>query len=144
MKRGKYQDGRYDDELVEASVGLIRDWRPVPAPTWVTCVPSRRHTTLVPDFARRVATKLNLPFHRALLKVADRPPQKDMENSAQQARNVDGSLAIVTEGLPPGPVLLIDDVVDSGWTLTEAAYLLCSGGFGPVFPFALAAATGKT
>jgi len=37
-------------------------------------------------------------------------------------------------------VLLIDDVVDSRWTLTVAAVLLREHGSGPVYPFALAKA----
>jgi ATP-dependent DNA helicase RecQ len=43
--------------------------------------------------------------------------------------------------LPVSPVLLLDDVVDSGWTLTMAAVLLRQYGSGPVFPFALAKAS---
>ena len=60
-----------------------------------------------------------------------------MANSAQQARNVDGSLRI-QGNVPAGPVLLVDDMVDSKWTLTVAAYLLTSHGSGPVYPLALA------
>ncbi len=60
-----------------------------------------------------------------------------MANSSQQARNVDGSLRI-ERVVPPGPVLLVDDMVDSKWTLTVAAVLLTSNGSGPVFPLALA------
>jgi ATP-dependent DNA helicase RecQ len=43
--------------------------------------------------------------------------------------------------LDPGPVLLVDDVADSRWTLTLAAVLLRLHGSGPVFPFALARAS---
>jgi ATP-dependent DNA helicase RecQ len=42
--------------------------------------------------------------------------------------------------VPTGPVLLLDDIVDSGWTLTIAAYLLRSAGSGKVFPMALSRA----
>ena len=61
-----------------------------------------------------------------------------MANSVQQARNIDGSLAITAEPLPAGPVLLVDDMVDSRWTFTVAAWLLRSHGSGQVFPLALA------
>ena len=61
-----------------------------------------------------------------------------MANSTQQARNIDGSLAITAQPLPAGPVLLVDDMVDSRWTLTVAAWLLRSHGSGEVFPLALA------
>jgi ATP-dependent DNA helicase RecQ len=116
---------------------MVRTWAPQPAPAWVTCIPSRRHPNLVPDFAQRLAVALNLPFHRILEKTDDRPAQKEMENSSQQARNVDGSLKI-QGNVPAGPVLLIDDMVDSRWTLTVAAYLLTSNGSGLVYPLALA------
>ena len=61
-----------------------------------------------------------------------------MPNSTQQARNVDGSIAISRKPLPAGPVLLVDDMVDSRWTLTVAAWLLRSNGSGKVWPLALA------
>jgi ATP-dependent DNA helicase RecQ len=61
-----------------------------------------------------------------------------MANSIQQARNIDGSLAINEARLPSGSVLLIDDMVDSRWTLTVAAWLLRRAGSGQVFPLALA------
>ena len=38
-------------------------------------------------------------------------------------------------------ILLVDDMVDSGWTLTMAAVLLQRHGSGPVYPFALAKAS---
>lgn len=61
-----------------------------------------------------------------------------MANSTQQARNVDGVLAVCTESIPPGPVLLVDDMVDSRWTITVAAWLLQSKNSGEVFPLVLA------
>ena len=136
--RGKYQDGRFADDLVHACFKLVEQWSPQPAPEWVTCIPSCRHPELVPDFAERLANRMKLPFHQALEKIEDCPEQKSMANSTQQARNVDGSLAIGHAALPDGPVLLVDDMVDSRWTLTVAAWLLRSKGSGKVWPFALA------
>ena len=138
VRVGKYQDGRFADNLVDACVGLMRRWDPRPAPEWVTCIPSRRHPNLVPDFAERLAMQLGLPFRRVLEKNEDRAEQKEMANSTQQARNVDGSLVVSEEPLLDGPVLLVDDMVDSRWTLTVAAWLLRSHGSGEVWPFALA------
>jgi ATP-dependent DNA helicase RecQ len=135
--RGKYRDGGFDEELVSACATLVRGWRPVPAPAWVTCIPSLRHPDLVPDFARRLAQALELPFHAALEKTSERPEQKTMANSTQQARNLDGALDI-RQPIPHGPVLLVDDMVDSRWTLTVAAWLLRHHGSGPVWPLALA------
>ena len=140
VSRGKYRDGRFADELVLACSELLAQWSPQPAPEWVTCTPSLRHPELVPDFAERLAVQMGLPFHRALEKTEDRAEQKLMANSTQQARNVDGSLAISREPLPEGPVLLVDDMVDSRWTMTVAAWLLRSNGSGEVWPLALALA----
>ena len=138
VRVGKYQDGRFADNLVNACVDLVRRWDPRPAPEWVTCIPSRRHPNLVPDFAERLAKQLGLPFYRVLEKTEDRAEQKTMANSTQQARNVDGSLVVSVELLPHGPVLLVDDMVDSRWTLMVAAWLLRSHGSGEVWPLALA------
>jgi len=137
VRQGKSHEGRFADQLVEACAAMVRSWAPQPVPAWVTCIPSRRHPGLVPDFARRLAAALNLPFHPVLERTDDRPPQKQMANSSQQARNVDGSLRIHGT-VPTGPVLLVDDMVDSRWTLTVAAYLLITHGSGPVHPMALA------
>ncbi len=141
VKDGKYQDGHFADELVYACAELIEKWDPPPAPEWVTCLPSRRRPNLVPDFAERLAIRMGLPFHTALEKIEDRAEQKSMANGTQQARNVDGSLAVCIEPVPDGPVLLVDDMVDSGWTLTVAAWLLRSHGSGEVWPLALASAS---
>jgi ATP-dependent DNA helicase RecQ len=79
-----------------------------------------------------------LPFLDVIEKVEERQNQKSMVNSSQQARNVDGSFAIISKTIPDGPVLLIDDMADSRWTFTVAAWLLRSHGSGEVFPLALA------
>lgn len=138
VREGKYRHNHFDDQLVHAAVDLIRNrWRPDPAPTWVTAIPSRRHPRLVADFAERLARELGLPFHAILERTQNAVEQKDLENNFMQARNVLRSLT-VCGAVPPGAVLLVDDMVDSKWTFTVAAHLLRTHGSGPVFPFALA------
>ncbi len=137
VRQGKYHDGKFADELVAACVKMVREWNPQPKPTWVTCIPSLRHPDLVPNFARRLAAGLGLPFHMVIAKTDNRPEQKTMANSIQQARNIDGSLAINGQPVPQGPVLLVDDMVDSRWTLTVAAWLLRRSGSGEVWPMVL-------
>jgi ATP-dependent DNA helicase RecQ len=73
---------------------MIQRWKPKPFPTWVTCVPSLNRPTLVPDFARRLAAKLGLPFIYCISKTHSRHPQKQMSNSYQQAHNLDGAFVI--------------------------------------------------
>ena len=91
VRTGKYQAGRFSDDLVGASAAAVREWQPDPYPQWVTAIASRRHAQLVPDFARRLAAALDLPYREALRKKEDRPEQKTMQNSDQQARNVIGA-----------------------------------------------------
>lgn len=142
IKHGKYTTGSFSDELVDALAGAIRSWNPQPRPTWVTCVPSRNRPHLVPDFTARLAQALNLPYIPCISKIKQNQPQKTMQNSWQQARNLDGCFQ-VTPPVPPGPVLLVDDMVDSRWTMTVMAALLRRAGSGPVFPVALALNTTK-
>jgi ATP-dependent DNA helicase RecQ len=66
-----------------------------------------------------------------------------MHNSSLQYGNVRGAFE-VKGPIPAGPVLLVDDLVDSRWTMTAIGYLLLGPGAGPVFPFALADSQGKS
>ena len=135
--------GRFSDELVGAMAEMIQQrWQPSPAPQWVCCVPSRNHPELVPDFARRLAARLGLPFVDAVSKVKDNQPQKGQQNRFHQCRNLDGAFA-VTQLYQGQPVLLVDDIVDSGWTLTVVAALLQQAGSGVVYPIALASSSVK-
>jgi ATP-dependent DNA helicase RecQ len=143
VREGKYELGEFDDQMVDASVSLIRErWKPEPFPEWVTAIPSRRHPGLVYDFASRLAISLGIPFVAALVRIAEAAEQKLMANSSMQARNVAGTLDTI-EQVPAGAVLLIDDIVDSGWTLTLAGWLLRNKGSGVVHPFTLARATAR-
>ncbi len=140
VRSGKYLEQRFGDDLVAACVRLLKTWNPQPFPAWVTCIPSLRYPDLVRDFASRLATALDLPFQQTLAKTEERPEQRTMANSTFKARNIDGALAIAGRDTPTGPVLLVDDTVDSRWTLTVAAWLLCGAGVSAVWPLALAQA----
>jgi ATP-dependent DNA helicase RecQ len=137
VAEGKYTTLRFDDRLVQACAAMVREWAPSPAPQWVTCIPSLERPELVPDFARRLADALSLPLREVLRKVAQNKPQKEMQNSFQQARNLDGVFEVGPGPLCEGPCLLVDDVVDSRWTMTVAAALLRRAGCSAVFPLAL-------
>ncbi len=144
VAEGKLRTHHFDDQLVEAAADLIRErWIPDPLPAWLTCVPSLRHPTLVPDFARRLGERLHLPFVPCIIKMRGNPAQKTMQNSFQQSRNLAGVFTVKTAMVPPAPVLLVDDLVDSGWTFTVLAAQLQEAGSGPVYPFALARSTSK-
>ncbi len=138
VQSGKYSDGRFSDDLVEACLELMGRWNPEPFPTWVTCIPSSRNPSLVPDFTDRLAQRLSLPFKMALISKSGVPEQKEMNNAAHKVKNVARSLKAIPNGIAPGPVLLIDDIIDSGWTFAAAAWMLREAGCGPVWPLALA------
>jgi ATP-dependent DNA helicase RecQ len=104
----------------------------------VTAVPSTNRS-LVLDFATRLAAELGVPFRDVVRRTREAPPQKEMENSAQQVRNVQGAFSV--EGpVPPTGVLLVDDIFDSRWTLTVIGIVLREAGAGPVHPYTLARA----
>ena len=142
VQRGKQVEGRFARELVAGAVDMVKNsWRPKPSPTWVTCVPSLTHPTLVPELAQGIAQALKLPFIPCIGKLRPTRPQKEMQNSYQQAHNLAGAYAVKKKGLPPGPVFLVDDIVDSRWTMTVVAALLREAGAVAVLPLALAVAT---
>lgn len=144
VRRGKQDQGRFDDQLVVAARDLILDrWRPDPMPEWVTFVPSLRCPELVADFAARLAAGLGLVCEEVVAKVRETEPQKTMQNSQMQYRNVRSAFEI-REPVPAGPVLLLDDMVDSRWTMTVVGKSLRDAGAGPVLPFALADTAGRS
>ena len=135
--RAGLAEGRFPDELVQAAADLVRAWA-VPA-QWVAAVPSRRAGDPVSDLAARLAAALGIPFAAAVQRAADRPPQREMANSAQQVANVRGAFAVAAD-VPPGPCLLVDDVRFSGWTLAMVAGQLRRRGAEAVHPLALSTA----
>ena len=143
VREGKYDKESFSDELVDAMARMITDWKPQPAPQWVTAVPSLTHPLLVSSFAERLAKRLNLPYRACVRKTTATAPQKEMQNSFQQARNLDGVFEIDRASFLSGTVLLVDDMVDSSWTFTVVGALLRRAGAGAVFPVALAV-TSKT
>ena len=139
VQRSKYGGGAFPDDLVEAAAELVEGWRPDPPLIWVTCVPSASHPELVPAFAKKLAARLGLEFRDVVARVRTGRSQKELENSAQQFRNVYGAFD-VQHAVLPSPVLLVDDVVDSRWTLTVVGAALREAGSGPVYPLVLAQA----
>jgi ATP-dependent DNA helicase RecQ len=141
VAEGKHA-GYFGSELVNAACAMIQvRWKPTPFPQWVTFVPSLNHLDLVPNFAKDLADKLGLPFHGVVVKTRNNAPQKLQNNRYHQCRNLDGVFAI-SDKIPSAPVLLIDDVVDSGWTMTVVGALLRKAGCPTVYPMVLATTAG--
>tara|TARA_R110002096_G_scaffold259030_1_gene452630 strand:- start:104266 stop:106347 length:2082 start_codon:yes stop_codon:yes gene_type:complete len=134
---GGKEHGHFDETLVARCVELVREeWNP--DITWVTCVPSLRRPKLVASLAKRIANALGLPFSACVHKIRETAPQKTMENSYHQASNLDGAFEIDETAVVRGPALLIDDMVDSGWTFCIVGALLRRSIREPVYPLALA------
>jgi ATP-dependent DNA helicase RecQ len=129
----------FSEELVElAAESLLTYWKSLSdLPQWITSVPSLRRPQLVPNFAQRLAQRLNLPHKIVLKHVLQHPEQNTMQNSFQQATNIMDKF-VVEEPLPNQPVLLVDDITDSTWTLTVVGHLLQTHGCSAVYPFVLA------
>lgn len=144
VREDKYKTGKFRDDLVEGCLQMLAAWKPQPPPTWVTCIPSLTHPALVPDFARRLAARIGIPFVPCLKKIRQNEEQKRMQNSFQQAKNLDGVFDVDRASLPEGPALLLDDMVDSRWTFTVATVLLRQSGCPAVLPLALALNSPRT
>ncbi len=139
VRDGKQHTHRFDDRLVSALADLIEKWSPKPAPDWLTWVPAFQGGGIVADFTERLGLRLGLPVQDLVIKVAENRPQEEMQNSFHQARNVQRAFAI--SGEVSGHGLLIDDIVDSRWTLTVIGSLLRDAGAETVYPVVLADAS---
>ena len=136
VREGKYETFSFSDELIAPSLAAIREAGFEPG--WVTWIPSARQPQLVQDFARRLAAALGVEAFDAVKKMQQNAPQKTMQNSTTQFKNV-WSRFEVTKARNC-PCLLVDDVVDSGWTLCAVGVKLRQAGVEEVMPFALATA----
>jgi ATP-dependent DNA helicase RecQ len=125
-------------ELFDGLVGTLSRWGwPAGRPTWVTWVPSRTLPGLLADLAGRLA-QLGRMQVLTPLRAEGAGFQQDAPTSVAAARGALSRLTLDTaEPLPPGPVLLLDDLTRSGFTLTVAAALLREAGAGPVYPLVL-------
>ena len=142
VKQGKYaRPPHFADELVGKSARLLMPLILEEQITHITCVPSLR-SDIVQDFACRLADRCGLTFVE-LLDKRTASPQKTMENSAHQCENAYRSFSVREGATMPKHVLLVDDIVDSRWTLTVCGYRLMENGCSKVYPFALADSSHK-
>jgi ATP-dependent DNA helicase RecQ len=131
-------DREVPDDVLRAVVQVLAGWGWEARPTGVVAIPSRSRPLLVASLAARLAEVGRLPLLGTLDRVRE-GGSRGGSNSAQRLLAVHG-----TYDVPPGltldggPVLLIDDRIDTGWTMTEAARLLRERGAGHVLPLALA------
>ena len=140
VQKGKYLDGYFSDELVDASVKILSEFIKNNNIEWITPVTSKRHTELVPDFAKRLADKLDIGYFEGIKKL-DAEEQKKFENSDGQYKNANDSFEIIQ--VKKENILLVDDMVDSRWTFTVCTIKMREMGSGDIYPFALANTAGR-
>ncbi len=136
-------DAPASPELLRACVGVLRDWGWSQRPVGVVALPSRRRPALVGSVAQGLAEIGRLPFLGTLDLVDGGPTGEPGGNSAFRLAGVWGRFQVgpeLAEALraAAGPILLVDDVADSRWTLTVAAQVLRQAGAEEVLPFTLA------
>lgn len=137
----KYKTGAFDDQLVDASVELLKSFVIENNIEWVTNVSSIRKPDLVKNFTIRLAEKLSLPYQESIIKTMDNRCQKELNTNYLQFKNAYDSFDAVN--VLSGNVLLVDDMVDSRWTFTVCGYKLRTNGSGKVFTYALANTAGR-
>lgn len=135
------KEGEFSDDLISPTVKMINSLDYDERPAWITYIPSPRRPNLVRNFAYKLAQALNVPCLDSLSLQELRPPQKTMENSFHQSKNLDGVFIVNTDNIYSNPVWLVDDAVDSRWTFTIAGALLRRQGVKQVVPIALTSTT---
>ncbi|MDQ1681577.1 MAG: ATP-dependent helicase RecQ [Frankiaceae bacterium] len=138
-------DTTIPDDLVRAAVTVLAAWGWDERPAAIVSVGSRTRPELIESFARALAGVGRLPYLGAVAHTG--PSRRDgQHNSAQRLANVWGAFdaagieAAVAEEYTGRALLLLDDVTDSGWTLTTVTRTLRRAGAGRVFPFVLGVA----
>ncbi|MCX5400220.1 RecQ family ATP-dependent DNA helicase [Streptomyces sp. NBC_00102] len=149
-------DAPVPDDVLRAAVGVLADWarssggwatntpEASARPVGVVAVPSLSRPQLVGSLAQGIANVGRLPFLGTLTYTGPEGEHTARRsNSAQRVRALSGAFAVSDEltaalAASPGPVLLVDDSTDSGWTLAVAARLLRKAGAEQVLPLVLA------
>ncbi|PTH83750.1 recombinase RecQ [Streptomyces sp. A244] len=147
-------DGPVPDDVAKAVVDVLADWargpggwapgapEAGPRPAGVVTVASRTRPQLIGSLGARIAEIGRLPLLGSVEYTGD-AHSGSRSNSAQRLKALDGALAV-----PPalaaalaeaqGPVLLVDDYTETGWTLAVAARMLRRSGAQGVLPLVLA------
>ncbi|OEJ44234.1 recombinase RecQ [Streptomyces agglomeratus] len=149
-------DGPVPEAVAQAVVGVLADWAKGPGgwasgdpdaparPVGVVTVASRTRPELIGTLGARIAEIGRMPVLGSLAYTAAAEvtvPQRS--NSAQRLRALEGALTVPPQlasalASAGGPVLLVDDFMETGWTLAVAARLLRRAGAEAVLPLVLA------
>ena len=136
-------DGPLPDDIFDACVRVLAGWDWTTRPAGVVTIGSRSRPRLVADLGERLAGIGRLPLLGA---IESSGTSGEAANSARRLADVWAALRLPDElaaqmSTVDGPVLLVDDRVDTGWTMTLAAALLRKSGAPDVLPFTLTLTT---
>ncbi|MCC6495094.1 MAG: ATP-dependent DNA helicase RecQ [Propionibacteriaceae bacterium] len=137
-------DGPVPDWVAPYCFQVLREWDWAERPVAVAAIPSRRHPELIHSLANELARSGRL-IDLGPLQLNDvAGGSEPAGNSAFRLRQVFDRFRVTADqadwlSRARGPVLLVDDLTDSRWTLTVAARLLRLAGAPAVLPFGLAA-----
>ncbi|MGE2722089.1 RecQ family ATP-dependent DNA helicase [Mycolicibacterium celeriflavum] len=131
-------DAEVSDDVVQAAVQVLAAWNWETRPTAVMALDSTAHPLLITSLARELA-RLGRLTDLGVLRYAPGRRPVTAANSAYRVAALQGAWETPNPaGLADGPVLLVDDLADTGWTLTMASRLVRAAGAPAVLPFALA------
>jgi ATP-dependent DNA helicase RecQ len=148
--RALLADGAPDEpagsDLIGALIKVLAAWDWADRPVAMVTMASNTRPLLIESLGKALADIGRLPYLGSLAYTGGGPGPR-RHNSAQRLRTVWDAFTVpaplgqaVAEA--GGPVLLIDDRIESGWTMTVAARLLREAGAPAVLPLALAVTTG--
>ncbi|MFF0359236.1 RecQ family ATP-dependent DNA helicase [Streptomyces fungicidicus] len=148
-------DGPVPDDVARAVVGVLADWAKGPGgwapgvadaqprPVGVVTLASRSRPRLISSLGASIAEIGRLPLLGSVAYAGGEAPSASRSNSAQRLKALDGALTVPDDlaaalAEARGPVLLVDDFTETGWTLAVAARLLRRAGAQGVLPLVLA------
>ena len=151
MLRALLAEGAPDEPVTEpvvtAAIKVLAAWDWKQRPAGVLTLPSRTRPRLITSFGERLASVGRLPYLGALTYTSDAGPGPRRHNSAQRLSSLWRAFEVPDEvrdtiGRLDGPVLVVDDRIETGWTMTVAARLLREAGATAALPLALAVTAG--
>ncbi|WP_061005857.1 RecQ family ATP-dependent DNA helicase [Mycolicibacterium mucogenicum] len=129
-------DGEVPDAVVQAAVAVLKAWNWKERPVAVMGLDSERHPLLIGSLVTRLSELGRLQNLGTLYYRPQRRPVTAANSAYRVAALVDSWEAPTLD--VSGPVLLVDDLVDTGWTMTMATQVLRTAGAPAVLPFAMA------
>ena len=141
--RAGVADGPVPASLTAALMAVMKDWAPdwQERPVAIVGVESASRPLLVGDLATGLSRVMKLPIiGRFAIVDPSVAPGQGAANSAQRVAAIHRRYRLEAD-VPPGPVLLVDDLVVSGWTMTLAGVALRNAGATAVLPLALGTQT---